>query len=126
MKNIIEKREFNNNGRLTFEKLESQLDHLVKGQEVNRQEFQLGFIGLATQNQELLDLNNHLSEQLKKVVEELDILKKEKEIRKQAREKRKRLPKRDPITSYLLLLSCLTFPHLVVSIIGLSFCSLVS
>jgi integrase len=101
MKNIIEKRELNNNGRLTFEKLESQLDHLVKGQEVNQQELRLGFIGLAKQNQELLDLNNQLSEQLKKVVEELDILKKEreeKEIRKQARAKRKRLPKRDPIT----------------------------
>ena len=62
MKNIIEKREFNNNGRLTFEKLESQLDHLVKGQEVNQQELRLGFIGLAKQNQELLDLNNQLSE----------------------------------------------------------------
>jgi hypothetical protein len=46
-------------------------------------------------------LNKHLSEELKKVVEELDILKKEreeKEIRKQARAKRKRLPKRSPIT----------------------------
>ena len=64
--------------KLPYKKIEFQLDHLVKGQEVNRQEFQLGFIGLATQNQELLDLNNHLSEQLKKVVEELDILKKEK------------------------------------------------
>ena len=101
MKNIIEKRELNSNGRLTFEKLESQLDHLVKGQEVNQQELRLGFIGLAKQNQELLDLNKELSEELKKVVKELDILKKEreeKEIRKQARAKRKRLPKRDGLT----------------------------
>ena len=100
--------------KLTYKKIESQLDHLVKGQEVNRQELQLGFIGLATQNQELLYLNNHLSEQLKKVVEELDILKKEreeKEIRKQAHAKRKRLPKRDPITREI-------YEQLITSIIG--------
>ena len=80
MKNIIEKRELNNvNGKLSFEKLESQLDHLAKGQEINKKELRLGFIGLAKQNQELLYLNNQSSEQLKKVVEELDILKKERE-----------------------------------------------
>ena len=105
MKDIIEKRKLNSenveNGKLSLRKLESQLEQLVKGQKVNRQELQLGFIGLAKQNQDLLYLNKELSDQLKKVVEELDILKKEreeKEIRKQARAKRKRLPKRDPVT----------------------------
>lgn len=59
MANIVKNRELNNNGngKLVFEKLESQLDHLVKGQEVNQQELRLGFIVLAKQNQELLDLN---------------------------------------------------------------------
>ena len=59
MANIVKKRKLNNNGngKLLFEKLESQLDHLVKGQEVNQQELRLGFIVLAKQNQELLDLN---------------------------------------------------------------------
>ena len=36
-------------------------------------------MGLAKQNQELLDSNRHLSDQLKKVVEELAIVKKERE-----------------------------------------------
>ena len=59
MANIVKKRKLNNNGngKLLFEKLESQLDHLVKGQEVNQKELRLGFIVLAKQNQELLDLN---------------------------------------------------------------------
>lgn len=76
MKNIIEKKELRNNGRLTIKEVKSQLDRLVKGQEINQKELRLGFIGLAKQNQELLDLNNQLSEQFKKVVEELDTLKK--------------------------------------------------
>ena len=66
MKDIIEKRKLNSgnveNNKLGLKKLESQLEQLVKGQKVNRQELQLGFIGLAKQNQELLDLNNQLSE----------------------------------------------------------------
>ena len=95
MKNIIEKRKLNNNNKLTFEKIESQLTLVLKGQEINQKELRLGFIGLAKQNQELLYLNNQLTEQLEKVVEELNFLKKEreeKEIRKQAR------AKRNPIT----------------------------
>ena len=63
---------------------------------------QRGFIGLANQNQELLDLNKQLTEQLETVVEELNLLKKEreeKEIRKEARVNRKRLPKRHPMIS---------------------------
>ena len=71
MKDIIEKRKLNSgnveNNKLGLKKLESQLEQLVKGQEVNRQELQLGFIGLAKQNQELLYLNKELSDQLKKL-----------------------------------------------------------
>ena len=53
----------------------------------------LGFIGLAKQNSELLDLNKELSQQLERVV----VLKKERE-EKEARANRKRLPKRQPIS----------------------------
>ena len=60
--NKIQKIKKENNQIAEYKKLESQLDHLVKGQEVNQQELRLGFIGLAKQNQELLDLNNQLSE----------------------------------------------------------------
>ena len=71
MKDIIEKRKLNSsnvdNTKLGLKKLESQFEQLVKGQEVNRQELQLGFIGLAKQNQELLYLNKELSDQLKKL-----------------------------------------------------------
>ena len=129
MKNIIEKKELRNNGRLTIKEVKSQLDRLVKGQEINQKELRLGFIGLAKQNQELLDLNNQLSEQFKKVVEELDTLKKEreeKEIRKQARAKRKRLPKRDPITSeiYNRLIQESQSPTYIARRICIAFCIL--
>ena len=50
--------------KLSYKKVEDQLDLVLKGQEVNQQELRLGFIGLAKQNQELLNLNNQLSEQL--------------------------------------------------------------
>lgn len=99
MKNLIEKRELNTNGRLRFEKLEYPLDHLVKGQEVNQEELRLGFIGLAKQNQELLDLNKELSgQQLKKVVEELDTL--TKEINLVLRNLSKNLPDKPNLTTH--------------------------
>ena len=88
--------------KLTYKKIESQLDLLVKGQEVNQQELRLGFIGLAKQNSELLDLNRELNQQLEIVVSELNAIKKEREEKAARREKwsnRKRLPKRDPINS---------------------------
>ena len=75
---------------------------MLKGQEVNREELQLGFIGLAKQNSELFYLNKELNEQLNIVVSELNGLKKEREEKAARRErwsKRKRLPKRDPINS---------------------------
>jgi site-specific recombinase XerD len=86
--------------KLVYKKVECQLNLLLKGQEVNQQELRLGFIGLAKQNSELLDLNKELNEQLNIVVSELNVLKKEREEKAARREKwskRKRLPKRDPI-----------------------------
>jgi integrase len=90
------------NKQLTYKKIESQLDLLVKGQEINREELQLGFIGLFQKNQELVELNEKSNQQLEIVVAELNQIKRErteKEIRKQARANRKRLPKRDPMTA---------------------------
>ena len=88
--------------KLSYKKVECQLDLLLKGQEVNQEELRLGFIGLAKQNSELFDLNKELNEQLKIVVSELNGLKKEREekaARKERWSKRKRLPKRDPSNS---------------------------
>ncbi len=90
------------NKQLTYKNIESQLDILVKGQEINREELQLGFIGLFQKNQELVELSEKLNQQLEIVVAELNQIKREraeKEIHKQARANRKRLPKRDPMTA---------------------------
>jgi integrase len=94
---------------LTYQKRDSQLDLLIKGQELNQQELRLGFIGLAKQNSELLDLNQKLNQQVEIVVSELNTMKKEREEKVERREKwakRKRLSKRDPINSeiYKLLI----------------------
>ena len=86
--------------KLSRRKVEYQLDLVLKGQEVNQRELRLGFIGLAKQNSELLDLNKKLNDQLNIVVSELNELKKEREektARRKKWSKRKRLPKRDPI-----------------------------
>ena len=48
------------NNNLIFKKVESQLDRILEGQEVNQQELRLGFIGLAKQIQEILDVNKAL------------------------------------------------------------------
>lgn len=90
------------NNNLVLKKVESQLQLILEGQEINKNELRRGFIGLAIQNQELLYFNKKLSQQLKTVLEELNVLKQErdeKENRKQARANRKRLPKRDPMTA---------------------------
>ena len=61
-----------------------------------------GFIGLALQNQELVKLNQNLTEQLETVVTELDQINQEREdklARQKARTNRKQLPKRDPMTA---------------------------
>ena len=63
---------------------------------------QKGYIGLALRNQELLELNKELKQQLEIVVSELNAIKKEREEKAARQEKwakRKRLPKRDPMTA---------------------------
>jgi TPP-dependent pyruvate/acetoin dehydrogenase alpha subunit len=63
---------------------------------------QKSFIGLTLRNQQLVELNNRLTEQFSVVVAELNQIKEErqeKEIQKQTRANRKRLPKRDPMTA---------------------------
>ena len=96
------------NSQLLLE-VESKLDFLVKGQEMNSNKLEgigndlrKGFIGLALQNEELLQSNGQLKEQLDDVLKELNAIKKEREEKAARREKwakRKRLPKRDPINS---------------------------
>jgi len=48
MENKIQKIKKENNQLADYKKLESQLDLLLEGQEINRKELRLGFIGLAT------------------------------------------------------------------------------
>ena len=74
------------NNKLAFKKLESQLDLLVYGQEINREELRVGFRQLtdqnrflSLQNQQLLDLNQELKQQLETVVEELNQIKQERQ-----------------------------------------------
>ena len=84
-----------------YRKIRSDLAVILEGQEMNQKDLRLGFIGLAAQNSELLELNKKLNHQLETVVSELNVLKKEREekmSRKEARANRKRLPKRDPVT----------------------------
>jgi len=88
--------------------MESKLELLVKGQESNSNKLEIigndlrkGFIGLALRNEELLKSNDQLEQQLDEVLKELNAVKKEREDKAARREKwakRKRLPKRDPIT----------------------------
>jgi site-specific recombinase XerD len=83
-------------------KILGRLELLVEGQKVTQKDLQLGFIGLAKQNEKLLDLNKELNQQLEMVVSELNVVKKEREekaVRKKAWSNRKRLPKRGPISS---------------------------
>ena len=78
------------------------LELLLKGQKVTQIDIRLGFIALAKQNGELLELNKKLNQQLEMVMSKLNIVKKEREektARKKRLSNRKRLPKRDPINS---------------------------
>lgn len=84
-----------------YNKIRCDLGLILEGQKMTQKDLRLGFIGLATQTSELLELNKKLNDQLETVVKELDELKKEREekvSRKEARANRKRLPKRDPVT----------------------------
>ena len=107
MENQIEKINKENNPLLFV--MESKLELLVQGQESNSNKLEIigsdlrkGFIGLALRNEELLQSNDQLKEQLDEVLKELNAVKKEREKKAARREKwakRKRLPKRDSITS---------------------------
>lgn len=107
MENKIQKFKKENN-KLASKKLESQLELLLHGQEINREEFRSGFRQLADQNrflalqnQKLMDLNQELKQQLEGISQELNQIKQERQektARKEAWAKRKRLPKRDPVT----------------------------
>jgi integrase len=85
-----------------YKKILNNLELLLEGQEVTHKDLQLGFIGLAKQNSELLDLNKELNQQLEIVMSELNVIKKEREEKAARRDRwsnRKRLSKRDPINS---------------------------
>ena len=72
------KRQFKNKSSKSKKILDS-LELLLEGQRITQQDLQLGFIGLAKQNSELLDLNKELNQQLEMVVSELNVIKKERE-----------------------------------------------
>jgi len=85
-----------------YKKILNNLGLLLEGQKVTQKDLQLGFIGLAKQNNELIDLNKELNQQLEIVMSELNVMKKEraeKAARREKWSKRKRFPKRDPINS---------------------------
>ena len=50
-----------------YSKIRSDLGLILEGQKINQKDLRLGFIGLATQNSELLELNKKLSQQLERV-----------------------------------------------------------
>ena len=91
-----------------YESLKNELFKMLENQNINKKNqakilktTQKGFIGIALQNTELLELNKKLTEQLEIVVEELNQIKQEREektARKEAWANRKRLSKRDPMT----------------------------
>ena len=98
-----------------YKKIHSDLSLLLEEQRMNRKDIRLGFIGLAKQNNELIGVNKKLNQQLEIVLKELNILRKkreEKTTRKKTRANRKRLPKRDPMTSeiYQLLIQATEGP----------------
>lgn len=107
MKNKIQK-ENNSLNLPNYEPLKDKLSTILENQKINKKQqdqiletTQKGFIGLALQNQQLMENNKQLKQQLKTVVAELNQIQRErqeKKIRKQIRANRKRLPKRDPMT----------------------------
>jgi hypothetical protein len=85
MENKIEK--INNSLVLqNYESFKNELSKILENQNVNKKKqdeiletTQKGFIGIALQNTELLELNKKLTEQLEIVVEELSQIKQERE-----------------------------------------------
>ena len=100
---------FNKENNQLILEVESKVDFLIKGQEINSNKLEgigndlrKGFIGLALRNEDLLKSNDQMKQQLDEVLKELNAVKKEREEKAARREKwakRKRLPKRDPINS---------------------------
>ena len=85
-----------------YKKILDSLGVLVEGQKVTQTDLQLGLIGLAKQNSELLDLNQRLNQQIKIVRSDLIAMMKKREEKVNRRKKsakRKRLPKRKPSKS---------------------------
>ena len=112
-----------------YSKIRSDLGLILEGQKLNQKDRRLGFIGLATQNTELLELNKKLSQQLERVEKELNVLKKEREektARKEACANRKRLPRRQPITPeiYRLLIQAAESPSYTSVRLRIAFCLL--
>ena len=96
---VIEEYDSNEN---KYKKILNNLELLLEGQKVTQKDLQLGFIGLAKQNNELIDLNKELNQQLEIVMSELNVMKKEraeKAARREKWSKRKHFPKHDPINS---------------------------
>jgi integrase len=112
-----------------YVKVRSDLKLILEGQKINQNDLRLGFIGLATQNSELLKLNKKLSQQLEAVEKESNLLKKEREekaTRKEDRVNRKRLSKRQPVTpeTYKLLIQAAESPNYTSVRLRIAFCLL--
>ena len=112
-----------------YKEIRSDLELILEDQKINQKDLQLGFIGLATQKSELLELNKKLHKQLERVEKELNVLKKEREektARKEARANRKWLPKRQPITRgiYRLLIQGTKNPSYTSIRLRIAFCLL--
>jgi hypothetical protein len=112
-----------------YEKIHSDLNLFLKGQKINQKDLRLGLIGLAKQNNELIDLNKKQNQKLEIAIEELNILKKEqkeKTIRKEDRANRKRLPKRQPMLPeiYRLLIQATESPSYTSVRLRIAFCLL--
>ena len=112
-----------------YRKIRYDLELILEGQKINQKDLRLGFIGLAKQKSELLDFNQELTQQLETVVKELNVIKKEREEKaalKEARANRKRLPKRQPITSeiYWLLIQESESPSYTSVRLRIAFCLL--
>jgi phage regulator Rha-like protein len=86
-----------------YESFKNELSKILENQNINKKKkqdeiletTQKGFIGIALQNTEVLELNKKLTEQLEIVVEELSQIKQEREekaARKEARANRKLVP----------------------------------
>jgi integrase len=112
-----------------YAKVRSDLRLILEGQKINQNDLRLGFIGLATQNSELLKLNKKLSQQLETVEKESNLLKKEREekaTRKEGRANRKRLSKRQRVTpeTYRLLIQAAESPNYTSVRLRIAFCLL--